>query len=384
MNSFVRFLAFKLRLLFSLFRRWTKIFFRANEEIKYKICVVANADIPTYQLGLLSPLVEKVKNRVCDINLLTEAQISKQYQTEKWIQKYFDVNQITHVIFCRYSGPKYQEILSFCKRNKVPTLYCIDDDLLNVPIELGEKKFQFHNSPERLASVSTLLNSVDVLYTSNARLKERLTLNGVTRKIDALDIFCAGEIVQHPISRPIKKIGYMGFDHEHDMKVVLPAIIRLLRNYPEIRFELFGKIPKPSELDEFGDRVSVYPVQKNYNMFLKKLASLNWSIGICPLAKTPFNLVKNVNKWVEYTSAGIAVVASKGMIYDDCCANQAGLLVEEDEWYNALEQLIKTPDLAYQLCLNAQKKLINEFSYNQLNQKLVCLLDESNRIVHQR
>ena len=34
-------------------------------------------------------------------------------------------------------------------------------------------------------------------------------------------------------------------------------------------------------------------------------------IGICPLAPIDFNLMKANTKWVEYSSAGVAVVAQR-------------------------------------------------------------------------
>ncbi len=76
----------------------------------------------------------------------------------------------------------------------------------------------------------------------------------------------------------------------------------------------------------------------------QRFAELEWDIGICPLAPTAFNVLKANTKWVEYTSVGAAVIASRDMIYDDCCSDGCGdLATTHEEWVAAMEPCAPTP-----------------------------------------
>ncbi len=347
----------------------------ADHEFKYEICVIANGNIPTFQLSILEPLVNQAGQQKANVHLITESAIKKRGGVGSWFAAYLKVNNVTHVIFCRYSGMYYQELLSHCSLNRVPTLYCIDDDLLNVPRELGEDKYLFHNSPARLESVKSLLNQVDLVYCSNSRLRDKLHENGVSRQIEILRVFSAGKVLKEPELRLPAKIGYMGYDHEHDLKLVLPALVLLLQKHRHLSFELFGKISKPPELDQFGDRVRCIPCESNYSDFMSRLVGLQWDIGICPLVNTAFNNVKNNNKWVEYTSAGIAVVASKSNVYDECFRGNCGVWANQDKWFESLESLICCKTKRYTLVSKAQKKLMKEYTHSEQREQLCFLLD---------
>ena len=166
-----------------------------------------------------------------------------------------------------------------------------------------------------------------------------------------------------------------GFDHKHDFEVALPGLLEVLEANPNIKFDIFGKIPKPPAMDALEDRVTVYSVVNNYQEFMKVLVSLDWDIGICPLADTEFNKVKNVNKWVEYTSAGIVTVASNGLIYDDCCRGNCGVLVDRAGWSEALSGLIKNPTKIKTIVEAAQGKVSEKFSPSQQEAEILELIN---------
>jgi glycosyltransferase involved in cell wall biosynthesis len=341
-----------------------------------RLLIVANAMIPTLYLSLLAPLKKLIEDGECFVDVLTEREIVGRRFWQRplvWLEKRFRAATPTCVVFCRYSGPYCEWMLDFSTTHGLPTVYCIDDDLLNVPPELGRQKFEYHNQPSRLGSVRYLLDSVDVVYCSNPRLQQRLRELGVQGHMYVGRIFCAGTVISEPVLRPIHTIGYMGFDHAHDFEIALPAVTNTLRRYPGLRFELFGRIPKPTLLDEFGDRVVLLPAVEDYDEFLQVLASRRWDVGICPLANTEFNRVKNINKWIEYTVAGAAVVASGGMIYDECCADNCGILVSQDQWESSLEMLIEHPEKRVECLCNAQRRITNEYSLDQLRDQLLDL-----------
>jgi glycosyltransferase involved in cell wall biosynthesis len=367
---------------------WMRRFYQVEKaqlgqsDAPLRILVVANALIPTVHLSILAPLASRIREGQCYVSILTEQDMARKFgkdlrseEAEKWVRQQCVAARPTHIIFCRYSGPHSETILQFTIANGVPSLYIIDDDLLNVPKELGQKKYEYHNHPLRLGTVASLLRKVDLVYCSNDRLRTYLETQGVIGHLYAADIFCAGQVINRAEFRPVEVIGYMGFDHAHDFEIVLPALVKVMSEYAYLRFELFGKIPKPPILDQFGDRVSVLPVVPDYESFLTQLAARRWDIGICPLAKTDFNRVKNINKWIEYTSVGTAAIASQGMIYDECCSEGRGILAEDNEWSDALTSLINNPRKRYEQVVAAQKLLESRYNLSDLSKQIISYLE---------
>lgn len=358
----------------------------ANPAAPMRLLVVANAVIPTVQLALLQPLRALVDSGEAGIEFLTEEQLRRRFggrlrspEAAAWFRQRLADARPTGLVLCRYSGPFAREAIAFAREQGVPSVYCIDDDLLNVPREIGQAKFDYHNDPLRLDAVRFLLENADVAYCSNPRLAARLGELGIAGEPYVGRLFCAGKVVAPPRVRQATTLGYMGFDHAHDFQVALPAVVRALRQNPGLTFELFGKIPRPPELEPFGDRVVQLPVVPDYEAFLRALADRAWDIGICPLARTPFNLVKNVNKWIEYTAAGTAVIATRGLIYDECCADGCGWLAEDDGWDEALQALVSDTALRVAQVERAQRRLEQDYSIERLRAQVLDVLAEAGR-----
>ena len=108
-------------------------------------------------------------------------------------------------------------------------------------------------------------------------------------------------------------------------------------------------------------------------------------MGICPLNPIEFNLMKANTKWVEYTSIGAAVVASKGTVYDECCADGCGILAATtDEWFHGLELLIRNDDERVKMVDRAQRKLERDFNVGRLREQVLEVIAEAHAIVRER
>ena len=355
-------------------RRW-------RQRRALRVLFVANAFIPTLQLSFLKPLRPLVEADAVVTELLTEQQMKEAFGKElrgdaadAWSLKKVAAFRPDLIVFCRYSGPHVESLLRHARKRGIATIFHVDDDLQNVPREIGQAKYEFHNHPTRLSAVQALLDGTDLVYCSTLALLRRLRDRGLEeRRSMAGRIYCSGEALAGPPQGQPLKIGYMGFDHAHDFQLALPALVRVLDDHADVRFELFGSIPRPPELERFGDRVTTLPPVPDYQQFMATFASLGWAIGICPLADTPFNEVKANTKWVEYTSVGAAVVATKGAVYDDCCADGCGLLVENDEaaWTAALQSVVRSPQKPQALVHAAQQRLEERYSPAALRQQVL-------------
>jgi len=354
-----------------------------------RVIFISNGHIPTLQLSFIKPLLQlKVCGKV-DWDLVTEMDMAERFgsslrsaATRDALKRHIDNYAPNVIVFCRYSGPHSEALVTHSQEKKIPVIYHIDDDLLNIPIEIGEKKWLSHNQPARLASVRHLLSSADLIYASTNALRDRLQSHGFATPMFSAPIYCSGSVLNRAVERPVTRIGYMGFDHAHDFALVIPPLLRYLDRNPHVIFELFGSIPKPPIFDRFGERFRVVPPVRDYSDFLKHFAALNWDIGICPLANTPFNAVKANTKWVEYTSVGAAVVATRGTIYDSCTAGDCGILAgSEDEWLDAFERLTADPALRRSMVERAQQRLEREYSVPALTRQVLDVFECAKRKV---
>lgn len=345
----------------------------AAPEQPLRILFIANALVETLQICLMQPLSSLTGSGSIVTGLLTEGEI-RQATAETGHQTpagrledklaAFDPDLL---LFCRYSGPMAEVMTEWASRNGVAVMYHLDDDLLNVPRELGEAKFRSHNAPERLASCRHLLAQSGLVYCSTAPLRDKMRSHGFKAPVISGAINASASVIAPAALRPVRRIGYMGSSsHGADLAMVAPAIAAYLREFPQVTFEVFGAIPLPPELAELagpsGQIVQLEPV-RGYEAFMQAFAAREWDTGICPLLPSPFNLCKSNVKWVEYTSVGAAVIASAATVYDDCCAGDCGILASTpDEWLSALRRLTLEPELRHEQVRRAQMKLEQQFT----------------------
>ncbi|MCA2011135.1 hypothetical protein LCM17_06545 [Cereibacter sphaeroides] len=351
----------------------------ADPPMPRRVLFLANGLIPTLQLSFLKPLAPliesgEIAHLVVTAEELKAAAGKREWSTNAGLRELSGRLQAFApdlIVCCRYSDQHPRAVLNYGREHNVPVIFHVDDDLLHVPRELGEKKYLFHNHPSRLKSVTDQLLGADLRYCSTPALKDRFRQLNFFGPIEVGKIYCAATVLRPAVRNPVRKVGYMGFDHAHDFAIVLPALERYLERNPEVSFELFGSIPLPDSLRRFGDRVVEVAPVRDYSAFLRALADRHWDIGICPLAQTSFNEVKANTKWVEYTASGMATIASVGMVYDECAGEGRGILVGDDEWDGALQRLTDDPGLRFNIAQKAQAHLETAYSDAQLRRQVL-------------
>jgi glycosyltransferase involved in cell wall biosynthesis len=87
-----------------------------------------------------------------------------------------------------------------------------------------------------------------------------------------------------------------------------------------------------------------------------------------------FNLCKAPTKFVEYTAAGIPVIASDIQVYSPFAMPGCAVLVQ-DEWYDAIDALLKDSGLRASMVKNAHEYCVSNFSEKRLQDQLVTLIN---------
>jgi hypothetical protein len=276
------------------------------------------------------------------------------------------------IVASRYAGPLTNCIIAAAANYRIPLIAHLDDNLFDIPETAGDEFAKRHASPQRKQHLASLLAQADLDLISTPALHHilhKLCVLGPRSRV--AEIAGAATVFRRPRQLTGDKIvfGYMGTrSHAADLAMVTPQIIQVLERHPAARFELFGSIETPLELSRFA--VKHHKKIRDYGQFLRKLGSLRWTFGLAPLELTPFNLAKTNIKWVEYTSAGIPVVASDHPVYRECCSGGAGMLAGPDAWYGAMSELLASAELRQSLFKAAAAKLVHEYSpvklYDQL------------------
>lgn len=338
--------------------------------------------LPSAHICLKIPLENEPNNNVYvyeESDLIVDKNLSI---IENFSLKVNELN-INSLILCRSFGAKSEQIAQHAKNKNICCIYFIDDDLIKpCSIALSAKKYKMHSDPKRVSSILKLLNNVDFVLASTSVLRDKLHSYGIKNKIYSNAINCS-PLAIHDESKwktlsKTKTIGYMGFGHGADFQVVLDSITELMRQYQFLKLELIGSIELPHVLHPFQNRIKVYPPIFDYYEFLKFLNGLSWSVGICPLAFTEFNSCKSINKWVEYASCGIPVVATKNNIYDDCVADDCGILCDDssESWTNALTKVLFDENFSNKIRRNAFVKVWTQYSPIDHARQLTSILPD--------
>lgn len=348
-----------------------------------RFLIVAPDRIPTVQLSFLKPLGQ------CDIpveHLLWTGELELYEHTKKLpkaerlsvldvkIRELLQDYNPTCIIFCRCFLSVTEILIKHAKALAIPTIYHIDDDLLNPSLQiLGPVKYKAHADPKRISRIREYLESVDLIYTSTLPLSERLQEHGVNNEYKSGKIYCSATIEnQSLISSPSNRIGYMGFGHAADFELITKPLRHIMLHNPSIVLELFGTIEIPNELNDMEERITIHEPIRNYDDFLKFLHTRQWIFGLAPLVDEPFNVVKANTKWVEYTCCGILTIASVINVYKECCASECGLLCKDHkQWISAMQLILDYPEERQRILRNAQDKVARDFSLLQHQKQIL-------------
>lgn len=285
------------------------------------------------------------------------------------------------VVLCRYVSERSRLFIECAKRFNIPLVFHIDDDLLDVPPSIGKEKYDSYQDSKRLESLRRALNASDLVYASTFALAQRLAEQEIDAPIVHGQVYCSvdcGDLPPvFPATMPV--IGYMGTQsHSADLALIAPAIERLLDAVPAVSFETFGTIHPLPQLARFGNRVLHHPPLSNYEEFLAKLRSLGWWVGLAPLEDNIFNRCKADTKWVEYSYAGMPVVAQDIAVYRRACSGGSGVLASSvEEWYHATFALVRSAAAREALIRSARTKLYQSYSRSVLCDQVLNIFNEA-------
>lgn len=190
----------------------------------------------------------------------------------------------------------------------------------------------------RFTEILRLTRVVDLATTPSEVLAEKYRAAGAEH-VAVIENRLDGELEGFGVKAPHPGIvvGWMaGSEHERDLSLlpIIEVLQRLLDTHSELRIVTIGlRLPLRGERYEFRPKVP-------FGRLLEAMADID--IGIAPLADTAFNHARSDVKLKEYGAVGAAWLASPVGAYREVGGGEGGRLVGDDEWFDALDGLIRS------------------------------------------
>jgi len=244
----------------------------------------------------------------------------------------FDVLMMHH-----FHDDEHRDLVERLRRRGVATVWDTDDDLSAVPKrDPAYKAYGRRRGIERMfARTIEIARAASLMTTPSAHLAQRYRDHGVEH-VEVIENHVAPEHVGRPRPRhPGVVIGCtLAGEHAGDLKQlrISHVLARILHAHPGTRLVTIGL---PLELtDERYDARSAVPVEQLIG------TEALFEIALAPLCDTPFNRARSNVKVKEYAAAGAMWLASPVGPYVGLGEQQGGLLVEDDRWFDVLDELV--------------------------------------------
>jgi glycosyltransferase involved in cell wall biosynthesis len=269
-----------------------------------------------------------------------------------------EVDQYDCVILQRPIGTIFTEIAMHARKKGIRVLYEMDDNLFAVPKH--NPSSLLYNSKKGRQTLESTLREVDAIMCSTQPLADQLRDLYPSTPIYVCHNHLSGviwgpESITHGRHEKFRKfdsqgqtiVGWQGSaTHDTDFKMILPALVRIMNDYPKVFLRMLGNTPPcvqnviPTDRLQWADGVLFqdYPALLNFSGF---------DIGLAPVTDSKFNQAKSNLKWLEYSALGIPCVASRVYPYARSIVHgETGYLAASvDEWYTSIKALLDSPEL---------------------------------------
>lgn len=267
------------------------------------------------------------------------------------------------VIFQReipWKFDKYQKIAAAARQGRKPIVFDLDDLLLFLPENHPDRLTQYY-APSLLPMLQGLMEA-DLVTVSTQKLRDVLV--NFNQNVVVLPNYLDDTLwhlkppLQKNSSNEMLTIGYMGTEsHRPDLDFITPALLDLLKRYPQkISFHFWGIQPSTEILSL--PQVEWTPSQffSSYQDFSAFFQTQSADIFIAPLVDSLFNRCKSPLKFLEYSALGAPGVYSNLETYNGIVSHgKNGFLASTlDEWTDSLIQLIENDELRLQIAEAAQ------------------------------
>ena len=156
--------------------------------------------------------------------------------------------------------------------------------------------------------------------------------------------------------------------HNEDFKLCANAVLRIMRDFPDVIFVLHGLLELPEAFDEVNDRIIRIP----FVPFTEYSAALaRFDVNLIPLEGGLFNDCKSNIKYLEASRMSVPSVASPCAEFKSVISNGENgyIATDENEWYAALRRLVESAPLRRRMGDAARQTVMSRYDSEEVFRK---------------
>lgn len=279
----------------------------------------------------------------------------------------YDILWLHHI--CGFNLAKTIIIEAHSRGKKV--VVDLDDNLFEMPSDHTAYEIYKHGGKGR-TGLAVFLTVVDAITVSNEHLKNEISkylkeVHNIEKPIFVIKNRIDPSMwVEEPVKRRV--IGYTGStSHLQDLKMILPAIKKVMQNDSNVRFEMLGILTKDNARKLFKgwdnnllNRIAMLGGSATYDEYPDLLAEQGWKVGIAPLIKDEFNRARSNIKWQEYTGSGTVTIATDFTPYKETNAIKCNT---EEDWVREITYWLDADTTEY--LKEARNILEKDYKYSK-------------------
>lgn len=217
-----------------------------------------------------------------------------------------------------------------------------DDDLI---VDPSNPHLKDHEVTDAVNIVQKTIEIADMVTTTTQYLARKLSQyqKNVMVFPNNMDMK-RWDLPKHKNSSKRVRIGWAGsITHIEDLKMILPVLHRIQKEYPEVLYVFVGDMRIKEHLEGLEAEIML---GVPFEAWPAKLHSLSLDISIAPLVVNDFNKCKSNIKALEYGIAQYPGVYSKIIYGEHMFDGYRGITAEnEEQWYLGIRNLIVCPPL---------------------------------------
>jgi len=325
---------------------------------------------------------EYVHNRLCFYNHFAQLEGQGLFSYVPLLDRLLtperDLLGVDAVVISRGRHPNLRNVLNYCRRQSIVTIYMLDDNWLWVGKDWPDLYASiFSPGLPEYEMFLECVRACDAVMVYNQLLAE--DLRPYARQVICLPINVRPADFQASLRNPVLAeqvaalrawrqqsgglvAGYAGsWRYSDGAFQALAAVSR--RTAPPIKTLLFGRV-SPRQLKFFADRAVVLPFV-GHETYTAALGTLRPDLLIAPLDRSRTSMSKCPARYLDYSLAGAAGVYSDVPPYSQAVVDgKTGLLVQGDNaasWSAAIERLIEDADLRHSLARAARSDVLQKY-----------------------
>ena len=319
-----------------------------------------------YKITILGGPWEYHHNKICFFNYFDKL-VGQGFCTYKFNLDYLteesDLLSSDLVIFTRIKSEKGKDLIDFCNKKGIPSIYMLDDNWISIVEDYPEYGKIFEKGSNTYDNFMYILQNSTITWVYNDNLAE--DLRKFSKKIVKAKLGVDIKSIKENKKREKLIIGFAG-SMRYDDKA-FKALSMIKRD--DIKILLFGVMNK-KQLKMFENTEVIREEFLKYEKYIEKMREIQPDLLIAPLDYNRTNSSKCYNKYLENSSMKAATIFSRVPPYIDVVKeNLTGFYTQKETvegWYNTIEKVLNNRDLLFKVKENSYKDVMNNYSVDKL------------------